>query len=292
MLAACAARPASAAILPTVGSGTLVAQFLANDATVARNGLGHVSAWTAANNPAIVLSAFGDDGGNIVYDPLGMHGAPTLVVRDPAFGGDNQVLRGAVPGTRTATTIFWLGYYDPGRDGISDGSGLYAYSYGADGADGSQLDHQMDSGNFELFGGSGTQTGDDITSYDSQYTIWRTVYGPGSAHTATADGASLNIPSPNSAAYSVTGSLQLFGFQNSLGTSGGFNFVGNMSELLIYDGALDAADIAAVEAYLADRRENRPSSNSVPEPSSCIAFGLTLFALIRRKFPRNSPRRG
>lgn len=286
-----AATSASAAILPTVGSGTLVAQFQANASTVTFDANNHVSSWTAANDNSIVLNATGSAHPQMIaYDATGMNGQPTIVVNDGPAGTINRVLQGAIPGTRTATTIFWLGYYAPDRDG-QPGDGSYAYSYGVDGADGTQFDHQYEGFNnrIELWGGNGTQSGDVISGYNDQYTIWHTYYGQGTGngHQAFANGTDLNVPTPNGGNYSVSGDLILFGYQNASGVSGGFNFVGNMSELLIYDGLLNAADTAAILAYLHDRQLAVSSNLVVPEPTSaallsCGALGLLVVGRCRR----------
>ena len=45
----------------------------------------------------------------------------------------------------------------------------------------------------------------------------------------------------------------------------GYNFLGSMSELIIYDGILDPADIMAVETYLAARIANDDDGDGVPD---------------------------
>lgn len=267
--------------LPSVGSGSLVAHFQAGP-NVEVDVDGTVNSWTAENDNAIVLTTIVHEGVNtITYDAAGMNGNPTVVVNDPA---DNKAsLQGGIGLTAdlTSATIFWLGYFSPGREfsgGVSlgDGSGQYAYSLGADGADGSQMDNQIDDGNFEYFGGSGTQTGDPIAALNGQYTVWRSEYydnvttDPG--HIGYANNTNLNVAA-NGAGYSVpTGSeLVLFAYQDSGGNGdSGFNFVGNMSELIIYEGNLDPADVEAVESYLRGR---------IPEPSSAALLLMGMLGI-------------
>lgn len=261
---------------PAVSTGTLVAQFDATDSTVARDGSGNVTSWTASNNSSIVLNTSGSDPANIKYNATGMFGAPTIVVND--FAGDTQTMSGVIPGARTATTIFWLGYYQPSRDGsLNDAVGQYAYTYGADGTDGHLLDNQIDSGFVELYSGSGTQAGGSIAARNGIYTVWRTNYGTGSGngHAVFADGTNLGVSSPNGGNYSIANNstFRLFGF-----TDQQFNYVGNMSELLIYDGILDATDTAAVEAYL---------SNQIPEPGSTMIVLCAAGLLLRNRRVRN-----
>jgi len=237
---------------PVVGSGALVAHFRADATTVATDPQGNVISWTAANNNAIILNGTGTPLSNIRFNPTGMSGKPTVEVHD--FTGQDRVLSGSIAGTRTATTIIWLGYFSPTRNGaLGDGSGQYIYCYGADGPDGSQLDMQIDNNNVEVFGGSGTQLGDPINQWNYQYSVWRAYYGTGTGNGQAifVNRINLNLPPTITANFNVTGNLMLFGFQNSTGASGGFNFVGNLSSLLIYDGILNAADTLAIENFLA-----------------------------------------
>src|SRR5688572_17882725 len=112
-----------ATALPTVTSGTLVAHFDATPATVAVDASGNVLSWTASNDTAIKLDVFGSSPTNIQYSPIaGFNGGPAIVVNDPA--GTNQVLRGAIPGSHTAVTLFWHGFYSPGRgNSLTDSAG-------------------------------------------------------------------------------------------------------------------------------------------------------------------------
>ena len=269
-----------AATPPAVTSGTLVAQFQADESFLSLDGSGtDVASWTAANDNSIVLTRTGSaaSNSNISFDSSEMGGNGAVLVND--FSGDNLVLQGAMPGTRTATTVFFLGHFSPGRDGsFTDATfGQYIYSYGADGADGTQLDLQTEAGNAELFGGAGTQIVGNISGNVGNYTIYRVEYGGGSgADWAVYANDSLVGSGTNGGNYSVSGDLILFGYQNSGGASGGFNFVGNVGELLFYDGVLDSTDVAAVESYLAGR--------IIPEPST---FVLSVLGLIGCAVYRN-----
>lgn len=275
--------------IPSIGSGTLVAHFRVSNSSVARDSSGNVISWTADNNSGIVLNAAGTNNpGNITYSATGMNGAPEIVVND--FTNQNRYMTGAIGGTRTATTIFWLGFYQPGRGGsLGDGAGQYLYSYGADGADGSQMDHQIDGGNFEMFGGAGTQTGNSISSLNGVRTVWTTYYGQGTgnSHSAFAGTTSLGIPATNGGNYSVSGNLILFGFQGSTaGVSPGFNFVGNIGELIIYDGIVSDTDATAVRTYLAGRAAGDlgdPTVSAIPEPGTWAMFAAAAGLLAFRR---------
>ncbi len=239
---------------PAVTSGTLLAHFDADASFLSLDGGGtDVASWTAANDNSIVLSRTGTatSNSNISFDSSELGGSGAVVVND--FSGDNLVLQGAVPGTRTATTAFFLGYFSPGRDGsLGDGSGQYLYSYSASGGEGTQLDFQIDDGNAEIWGGGGTQGVGDISARNGEYTVYRIESGGGAGDdfAVYVDGTLLGSGNEGTN-YNVSGDLILFGWQNGSGVSGGFNFVGNVGQLLFYDGNLNGTDVAAVESYLA-----------------------------------------
>ena len=250
------AARSSAGALPTVTSGTLVAQFQADAAYLTLDGNGtDVVSWEAANDMSIVLSRTGTAASfsNISFDSSDMGGNGAVVVND--FIGDNLVLQGAIDGNRTASTVFFLGYFSPERDGSEgDGLGQYIYSYGPAVGDGNQLDFQIDEGRAELYGGAGTEDVGDISGNNATYTVYRIESGGGGGAdwAVYADGGLVNSGT-NGANYVVFGDLILFGWQDGSGVSGGFNFVGNVGELLFYDGILDSNDTGAVESYLMDR---------------------------------------
>ena len=258
--------------LPNVSSGQLIAHFTAESSYMTFGAGSSVSSWTAANNAAITLNAGGtNDPNNIVFDSSGMGGLGTVVVND--FSGDNRYLQGSLGHSfSSGSTIFWTGFYDPGRGGsLGDGAGQYAYSLGRAGSQGSQMDHQIDDGNFELYGGSGTQTGSSISYLNSHYSVWQTNYlsaSPG--HEAFANEHSLGIPADGGYNVGASENLLMFGWQNSSGTPSGYNFVGNMSDFIIYDGVLSTEDAKAVNQYLANRLPEVP-----PEPPPVEEYKLT-----------------
>ncbi|MGE4602540.1 MAG: hypothetical protein AAEJ65_06520, partial [Planctomycetota bacterium] len=212
------------------------------------------------------LTAAGSPSSNITFDPDELGGHGSLVVND--YSGDNRYLRGSLGGvTLSNATIFWLGYFDPGRDGsLGDGSGQYIYSFGKSVSAGSQLDAQIDDGRFEIYGGSGTQAGRDITYLNGYYSTWMTRFhaAPTSVgHEAEANGFDMLVP-PDGSGYSAGGTdpgaddLMLFAWQNSSGNSDGYNFVGNLHQVLIYDGLLDSNDTAAINNYLSSKLQKEP----------------------------------
>ena len=259
--------------LPNVGSANLVAHFQANTESLSLDSQGNVLSWTAQNDAGLTLTAGGtDDAANIRFDANGMGSLGTLEIND--FSGDNRYLSGDLGTGLNGSSIFWVGYYDPGRNGsLGDGSGQYAYSIGRAAGQGTQLDHQIDDGRFELYGGGRTQGGIDITYLNGAYSVFQTnYYSEAPGHVAYANGFDLLIPSDGGYSVPSGEELQMFGWQDGSGTPAGYNFVGNMSDLVIYDRVLDAADAAFVTSYLSDRLPETP-----PEPPSA-AEPVTLYA--------------
>ena len=250
---------------PEVASGRLVANFVAVPETLLLEG-SNVLRWSAANDSSIALVGGGSPASNISFDADGLGGHGVLVVND--FTGDNRYLRGSLGGELLAdATVFWLGHFAPGRDGsLGDGSGQYVYCFGRAGVDGSQLDNQIDDGRYEVYGGSGSQAGRDISYLNGIDSVWMTRYhaAPTSVgHEAEANGVDLLLPTTGSG-YAAGGSgagaddLLLFGWQNSTGSAEGYNFVGDLHQLLVYDGVLDQNDTQAILNYLRSKLQEDP----------------------------------
>jgi len=257
------ALPATVALAgaPAVGSADLIAHFSLDPSTLSLDASNNVLSWTALNDSGITLSAGGTNTpDSITYNAAALGGAGSLVVRD--YAGNDRHLRGSLnlASPLTDATIFWLGHYEPGADGsVGDGSGQYAYSLGPAGSQGSQMDHQIDSGAFELYGGSGSQTGNNISALNGTNSVWRTDYFSGSpGHTATVNGTDLGISSDGGYNVSTSSELQLFGWQDNSGTPQGFNFVGGFSEMLIYSGRINESDGTAIQNYLASKLNQPP----------------------------------
>lgn len=263
------------ATLPDVTSANLVAHFQATPATLQLDVSNNVLAWHATNDPAITLTASGsDDIANIRFDEHGLGGLGTIEVDD--FSGDNRYLRGRLGTDLQGATIFWLGSYQPGRNGsLGDSAGQYAYSIGKAVTQGRQMDHQIDDHLFELYGGGGTQAGTAIDYLNGHDSLFQTnYYSDSPGHEAFANGYDLSIPADGGYHVSADDDLLLFGWQDSSGSAGGYNFVGNMSDLVIYDGVLEPAEAAVVAEYLTQRLPATPPLP--PEPPAPVKLVATL----------------
>ncbi len=98
-------RASGQGALPAVSSAQLVAQFVADDASVNRDDDG-VQSWTAANDSAIVLNR-GGGLARIKFAETGMNGHPIV-----GFQGGG--LKGMLPADVRLgdVTVFWLGNYE------------------------------------------------------------------------------------------------------------------------------------------------------------------------------------
>ena len=256
--------------LPSVNSAELVAHFVADSDSLTLGPSNEVLAWAASNDASMVLTTQGtNDPTNITFDPAALGGLGSLIVRD--YSGDNRYLRGSLNQTNALDdmTIFWLGKYEPGADGsLTDSAGQYVYCIGPAGSQGSQLDHQIDDGAFEMYGGSGTQTGGSIAYLNGFNSVWRTEYYSGSpGHVAYVNQRSLNIPTDGGYAVNPATEIQLFGWQDSAAQAGGYNFVGEFAELVIYRGHLDSSDLESVHNYLSAKLDQPP-----PTPPGIATF--------------------
>lgn len=238
---------------PTVSSGTLVANFNSDPSTMDFvKGTNELTAWRAANDANIVMAGVGDQTENITFDQTELGGHGGLVVND--MSGHNRHLMGSIGTGLSHATFFWVGHFNPEQNGsIGDASGQYVYGLGIDGANGTQMDAQIEDGFFEIYGGASTQRGDSISALNGTYSTWMTKFHGGTTtigHEAYVNGVNLNVPTTTDG-YQTDDNLVLFAYQNSSGNgNSGYNFVGNIHQLLIYDGVLDAADTAAVHDYL------------------------------------------
>ena len=173
---------------------------------------------------------------HISYD-----GSSTLTFTDPGSGG--RYLAGKLSNAQsTDFTVFWLGHYE--ADAPSATSGNYAYNIGPN-----NISHQRDDGDggfrVEMYNGT-TYHGDDITEHDGLDTVWSTVITADS-HNAYANGTNLHITGNPTNSVDANASI----IMGSLSSSG-YDFVGDIRQMIIFNSALSDADRVLVESYLAD----------------------------------------
>ncbi len=202
-----------------------------------------------------------------------------------------------------AVTIFWKGFYSGSNPQGNGTLGRYAYNLTAGEIDelNGGMNHQRRNaaenvgGFFSLADGTSgeTELGDSISDQNDVSTVYRSVYDMG-ATSATVDffgnGTDLNISSPgNGTIFGSTAQPNLyigtFSFpvwydtasnQPSASTNGGFSFIGEMEQLIIFEGTLSPSDISAVESYL----------SAIPEPGSAglwISIAAVVWTALGRR---------
>lgn len=173
-------------------------------------------------------------------------------------------------------TVFWLGSYSGGSPQGNGTLGRYAYNIairgpGVSGQARGMSHQRRDAGQVvAVFPGSGvTYRGDSTLAYNDSPTVWRTEYSyvggePYGTHdffATHADGTRANLNMEPLTAATIefaTYDPHLYigswndGVVSSSG-SGGFSFIGEMRQLLLFEGSLDAADVDAIEAWLVSR---------------------------------------
>jgi uncharacterized protein YjbI with pentapeptide repeats/predicted aspartyl protease len=203
-----------------------------------------VESWTPVDvdgNELPGMAVTNTEHGTAEASHISYDGSSTLTFTDP--GADGRYLAGTLSNAQsTDFTVFWLGHYE--ADAPSATSGNYAYNIGAN-----DISHQRDDGGggfrVEMYNGT-TYYGDDITDYDGIDTIWSTVITVDS-HTAYANGTNLNIAGSPTNSVEANASI-IMGSLNSRG----FDFVGDISQMIIFNFALSDADRLLVESYFAD----------------------------------------
>ena len=231
-----------------------------------------VDSWTPVDGngdslPGMVVTSAARSGGGaadlITYDPV----SGSLSFSDTAVGADGRRLAGTLSNAQSADfTVMWLGLYD--ADAPFATSGTYAYNIGP-----SDISHQRDDGGggfrVELYNGT-TYAGDDITAYDGISTVWSTVLTANS-HNVFANGTNLNVGGSPTNSVAANASIVMGAYSAS-----GYDLVGEISQMIIFDSALSDADRVLVGDFL----------STVPEPSVTLLLGLAMLPLLRIRRPR------
>ena len=172
----------------------------------------------------------------ITYD-----GSGKLTFDDTDVGADGRYLEGALSNAESKElTVFWVGNYS--ADAPFATSGAYVYNIGIN-----STSHQRDDGAggfvVEQYNGT-TYAGDDITAYDGVTTVWSTVLTADS-HAFYANGENLNVAGTPSNNVKANASMIIGAYSSS-----GYDFVGEVEQLIIFGSALSDADRKLVESYL------------------------------------------
>ncbi|MBS33815.1 MAG: hypothetical protein CMO68_05340, partial [Verrucomicrobiales bacterium] len=172
----------------------------------------------------------------ITYD-----GSGKLTFDDTDVGADGRYLEGALSNAESKElTVFWVGNYS--ADAPFATSGTYVYNIGIN-----STSHQRDDGKggfvVEQYNGT-TYAGDDITAYDGVSTVWSTVLTADS-HAFYANGENLNVGGSPSNNIKANAAMIIGAYSSS-----GYDFVGDVEQLIIFGSALSDADRKLVEGHL------------------------------------------
>jgi len=205
---------------------------------------GSVVSWTPIDgngdflDEMIVRSTQRGNGGQ----ELIKYGRPgKLIFYDTSVGADGRYLEGTLSNAESKEfTVFWLGHYKAEAPFAT--SGTYVYNIGPN-----NTSHQRDDGKggfvVEQYNGT-TYAGDDITAYDRVPTVWSTVLTADS-HAFYANGENLNVGGTPSNNIKANAAIVIGAYSSS-----GYDFVGEVEQLIIFGSAFSDADRKLVENYL------------------------------------------
>lgn len=188
-----------------------------------------------------VMTVISRKHGGASSDLIEYDGEGGLAFNDTPFGPDRIYLEGNLVNQATSEcSIFWLGYYS--AQAPFEAQGTYAYNIGPD-----DTSHQRDDGKgayvVEHYNGK-TYTGESILAYDGMPTVWTTLLTADS-HTFYANGTNLNMEGTPLNHIRENASIVIGAY-----SSAGYDLVGKIQQLLIFDKALNEQDRLLIEAYL------------------------------------------
>jgi hypothetical protein len=223
---------------------------------------GGVSSWDGLNGT----------GGTVVTATLGGAGSATnitqvgnAVVFTETVSADNLHLSVPLPHAANGNwTIFLFGHFDSTNQNGLANSGLYAYNLTdlEDNASGFNLQRDDGGGGYraELYTGGSGFTGATTVSFgridqlDDLDTVWRSVHTDDGSDNYTssifANGVSLGV---SAAGRTLPADPRLLIGAYDDGTrfgGNGFNLLGEIRHLIVFDGAIGHSDTAAIESYL------------------------------------------
>ena len=225
-----------------------------------------VESWTPVDGDGVLLPGMvvlSTQRGSGAADLITYDGSDRLIFDDPSPAADGRYLSGNLANTGTSDfTVFWLGHYQDGAPFAT--SGTYAYNVGL-----SDISHQRDDGNggfrVEMYNGT-TYAGDDIMAYDGIDTVWSTVI-TAATHDAYANGMNLNLGGSPTNSVAANADIVIGAFSSS-----GYDLVGEIRQMIIFEAALSDDDRGLVEAYLGSLAGLPPQ----PEPTPLQSLQLTI----------------
>ncbi len=205
---------------------------------------GSVISWTPVDgngDPLDAMTVQSAQTGNGAKELISYDLSGRLIFDDKSVTTDGRYLAGTLSNTESEDfSVLWLVHYNANAPFAS--TGTYAYNIGIN-----NTSHQRDDGAegfvVEQYNGT-TYAGEDIRIYDGIPTVWSTVL-TSQGHSFYAKGKDLNVEG-------TAENMVRAGAEIVIGAygSGGYDFVGEMQQLIIFNSALSDSDRAFVEGYL------------------------------------------
>lgn len=241
---------------------SLIAHYNSTKGVKDKNGI--VISWTPVDGNGnllndMILNSKQRGGGE--ENLITTDGSGKLIFDDTEISADGRYLEGTLSNKEsTEFTVFWKGFYNPNAPFAT--SGTYAYNIGIN-----NTSHQRDDGKggfvVEQYNGK-TYAGDDITSYDEKTTVWSTVLTANS-HTFYANGKNLNVGGMPTYKIKSNASIIVGAYSSS-----GYDFIGEIEQLIIFETALSKADRKLVEKYLGSTDQDDGGNTEKEKPEISI----------------------
>jgi len=223
---------------------------------VSTTGGSNVSSWAGMNGDGTATVATAVPAGSGAAANITSNG--TAVVFNELNALDNLHLATPLSTSGDQYTIIWVGHYDSSNQNGAETSGLYAYSLtNLDVNNAPGMNHQRDdcSGSFcvEVYPGT-TFPGDDIAAFDDTTTAWSTIYDyANGTHTTYVAETNLNLTGSSNLSLNPDPTLVIGGYDDgSYFNTSGYNILGEIEQLIIFEGLVSLTDIAAVVSFYGD----------------------------------------
>ena len=241
---------------------SLIAHYNSTKGVKDKNGI--VISWTPVDGNGnllndMILNSKQRGGGE--ENLITTDGSGKLIFDDTEISADGRYLEGTLSNKEsTEFTVFWKGFYNPNAPFAT--SGTSAYNIGIN-----NTSHHRDDGKggfvVEQYNGK-TYAGDDITSYDEKTTVWSTVLTANS-HTFYANGKNLNVGGMPTYKIKSNASIIVGAYSSS-----GYDFIGEIEQLIIFETALSKADRKLVEKYLGSTDQDDGGNTEKEKPEISI----------------------
>lgn len=259
LVAAAASSTAQAGLFDDVAlSADAQSKFLIHfDATVGVSTSGaNVTSWAGMDGTGTSTVATASIAG--AGSPANITSNGSAIVFSETNAADSLHLSTPLTTSGDQYTIVWVGHYDSSDQNGAANSGLYAYSLtNLDVSNAPGMNHQRDNSGdsfiVEVYPGS-TFGGDDIAGFDDTTTVWSTIYDyANGSHSTFVQDTNLNLTGSSNLSLNANPTLVIGGYDDGSYFNGsGYNILGEMEQLIIFDGVVSLGDIASIVSFYGD----------------------------------------